>query len=330
MIDNPLYSFSEYVFQPGGVNSANVFTDWNALMLAIQEVDGPKRITLDNDFITPIVIPAGTYDLDYCVLSGKDYEGPLVGTAVTLTDGVIFQNLSRIEDSLWINANNTVTPVITMAATAPGGPFLYLVNNVALRNNGTQPFIMADLTAGGLVNIVLENQAGFFGGAYEILELVGTSGSVNIVMMNAAMINPNTLRDVIGANPIGINYFDAAAYYNQAQINLNVPASEVRYATEMLIGHAINTFTVSPANLTRDYEYVVMNVVGASIVNLPDMNLPMISGKEITVKTLNAGPVTITPFAGQTIDGVANYVLNVTNNSVKLIADFTNLTWHVV
>jgi len=53
-----------FVYRPGGGASyENVYTDWPSLYAAISLVQGPKLIQVDDSFVSPAVVPAGTYDL---------------------------------------------------------------------------------------------------------------------------------------------------------------------------------------------------------------------------------------------------------------------------
>lgn len=70
-LDNP-NAVTSFVFKPGGVASANVFTDWAALVEAARGLEGIKHVYFD-DSLQPTEIPAGDWDFGsgYTTWNGK-------------------------------------------------------------------------------------------------------------------------------------------------------------------------------------------------------------------------------------------------------------------
>ena len=68
--------FTTFVYQPGGVAAGNVFTSWAALYAALNvaaptSANGtrsPTVIQVDDSFVSPAVMPAGTYNLNNVTL----------------------------------------------------------------------------------------------------------------------------------------------------------------------------------------------------------------------------------------------------------------------
>jgi hypothetical protein len=82
------------------------------------------------------------------------------------------------------------------------------------------------------------------------------------------------------------------------------------------------TKTATPYAALASDDTIIMNVVGASVVDLPDAST--VSGKVYTIKRYSAAganAVTVTPFAGDTIDNGATHVLNALNGSVTVQSD---------
>lgn len=61
-----------FVFRPGGVQSANVFTSWATLMAAVSAVQGPTTVQIDDSIVSPAVVPAGTWNLSNVTLVGVE------------------------------------------------------------------------------------------------------------------------------------------------------------------------------------------------------------------------------------------------------------------
>jgi hypothetical protein len=82
------------------------------------------------------------------------------------------------------------------------------------------------------------------------------------------------------------------------------------------------TVVATPYTVLTTDDTITMNVAGPSVANLPDAST--VPGKVYTVKRYSAaGPnaVTVTPFAGDTIDNGATFPLNALNASVTIQSD---------
>lgn len=148
---------STFVFQPGGVASTNVFTSFTALYAALNvaapaSANGtrsPTTIQFDDSFVSPAVIPPGTYNLDSvtwdAVASDATASG---GAAVSIPAGVsIVAGQMRMRGALQITVSQA-TDVVTVGA---GEEFNLW---------GSESIDLQCTAAGHLVNV---NGAGAFG-----------------------------------------------------------------------------------------------------------------------------------------------------------------------
>lgn len=131
-----------FVFQPGGVQSANVFTDWNNLMMEVSTIEGPKIIQMDDEFVSPVVVPSGVYNLENVVIEGRVFtrDGGAETTNVNLDDGCVFNNIAHFRYNLQIRSLSA-NPIINLEVGENSR--LLLEENVQFISAGGSPFIHA-------------------------------------------------------------------------------------------------------------------------------------------------------------------------------------------
>jgi hypothetical protein len=84
------------VFQPGGVASPGVYTDWPDLYAALPAASSngtraPSVVQIDDSFVSPAVIPAGTYNVDSVRFVGTgNIAGDIGGAQLTIATGTTF------------------------------------------------------------------------------------------------------------------------------------------------------------------------------------------------------------------------------------------------
>lgn len=115
----------EYVFQPGGVASGNVYDTWANLVAAAAAFPGKKLVYFDSSF-APCSIPAGAWDFaSSTIFKGANKQGP--GTPLAIADGATLVNAHEFAD-LAIDSQTT-----TFVINAPSSPFGH---NVVYRFSG--------------------------------------------------------------------------------------------------------------------------------------------------------------------------------------------------
>jgi len=134
---------NQFVFQPGGTASPGVYTTWASLYTAHQATPGRKVIVFDTSFVTPAVVPAGTYNMVNTVWRGRAVLRTAV-TSVELVDGVLINNLEEMTEGLLVTSTST-SDVLRWTA---GNSTLRLTRSSQLSRTGTAAAInMANLGA---------------------------------------------------------------------------------------------------------------------------------------------------------------------------------------
>ena len=358
-IDNADAAFqTTFVFRPTGSAGDNVYTTWASLITAIGLVEGPKIVYLDDSASgAAVVIPAGTYDMTDVILTGKT-DGTTASTdfvTVTLTDGVIFNNLSDITNNLAITSQNTTTPVISLG----NNKSLRLTQNIFIINTGSQPFVEYDLSAGNSF-LIMNEYITLFPAGHEIVGSTGTVGFLKIKMIGGFnQINTDSLRDVISANTITIEAAGTYQLISATQTNLNTAFTTVLLTDANFLGFDDSTSNLNsdqaqdalvelaPTLTTIDVDdtphtavlssmfstIIADNSTGAGspaaiTINLP--NAASSTGRILVIKKIDAdaNTVTIDGDTAETIDDATTQVLANQFDSIAIQSDGTE--WWIV
>lgn len=140
-----------FTFQPGGVASANNYTDWPTLYADLIKISGYRTVLMD-DTLATITIPSGTYNLNDVEFVGHTNTNDVATTGnalVTLANGCVFTGFPDLfKISLVSNSNS---PVITY--TAPTNIAAILLDNLStLSVTTTSEMIKAN---GNLILLVI-------------------------------------------------------------------------------------------------------------------------------------------------------------------------------
>jgi hypothetical protein len=151
-----------FVFRPGGVAGANVYTSWPAMMAAVGRVAGPKWIEIDATHATADV-PAGTWNVDDCTIQGFSNTFPtltFVSGAQLAFDYVVVSNVQLGSASSTPIANIT-SPFVEIVlqqggqlSGSPAAPF------VEVQNGGSLAVLSSDGTIGDGTNVAIATEAG--------------------------------------------------------------------------------------------------------------------------------------------------------------------------
>jgi hypothetical protein len=202
-----------FVFRPGGVAAVNVFTTWASLMAALLVVQGPKVLQFDDSIVTPIIIPAGAYDLDSSTLSGNSSAAHPTGfTDVEFADGVIFTNFSRyITGNLRLRTLATTTAPVTLTPALGGIGIQLVVDGESALTTGvpaTKPFF--EVTGGAFFDVQVINGFVAAFAAQPVFHADAVS-TFAITLGYEALLNNNTIAGAVGS-AIFINVNDQETF----------------------------------------------------------------------------------------------------------------------
>jgi hypothetical protein len=109
-----------FVFRPGGIPGANVFTDWPSLISAMSGVEGRKILEFDDSLVAPAApckIPPGNWPMKDVMWAGFGPRPGVPRTAVAILSGAVFTDLRMIGGQI------TITNQATGAALSPVSDF---------------------------------------------------------------------------------------------------------------------------------------------------------------------------------------------------------------
>lgn len=136
-------TYSEFLYDAGGVQAGNTYTSWSALITAAQGQGGYKRIT----FVGSQTIPSGTWNMTDITLSCNAVD--TFSNPVTCATGCVFTNWNgRLENISLIS--NSSSYVVDNA----GDQRLYM-DNATLSAGGSAPF----MRVAGFVTVFLGDYA---------------------------------------------------------------------------------------------------------------------------------------------------------------------------
>lgn len=205
---------NSFIFRPGGVAAGNVYTDFALLKADHDIVDGPKIIYLD-DSVSPITIPANTYDFSNTLL--KKFAPPnyptMGGSAtnVTVSNGVVFTNNRLLVSGLTLRSFS-VTPVLTMDATSG---LVLLLEGAELETAATSPFLSK--TAGASPANIYIDKGRFITGSNPVITTTGTSAIIDIWLFNEGIIEQDSLASADAGDAVNIHIKSPSASYSSIQ-----------------------------------------------------------------------------------------------------------------
>lgn len=187
------FILNSFVFRPGGVESDNVFTDWNELISAHSLVEGPTIIELDDRFGAIIIPAGGPYDMRDTVIQGRYLSG--VPVVATISPGVTFENLEWLK---WCRFNYSHS---SPAMVVPTGLSYFRMWGGSIQNNGIGPFFDAS-SPGTAFLTQFENASGFnpFDGT-PVVDL-GSSGVLSFSLDEACTNGTGTVSGSAGSTVI--------------------------------------------------------------------------------------------------------------------------------
>lgn len=185
---------TNFIYQPGGVTSGNIYATWAELMAAYTPTVGmgQKHIFIDDSLVSPAVIPAGNYTFDRQTFFHGRFD-VMTPTVAEFADGVTVSELAHVTDVLHFQSNST-SPVITISG---GGSLLIEVaRGSQLRSlAGTTPMMQVD--AGATLAFFLV-EGGTLGDTEPVLNL-DAGGVAFPIVYQEGRIEENSITGPVGS-----------------------------------------------------------------------------------------------------------------------------------
>jgi len=340
-----------FVFRPNMAEEAsgNVYKDFRLLEQAAKSVEGEKIIFFEDDggFI---VIPGETYDMSncvwrFCLSQATDYN-TLLPKVVLLLDGCKLNRLRRLESLGGANAvvSTSSTSVIddfqTDIATQTFDPFFLNGNAVFLASStpaAAAPMIR--IPAGKRAAINTEGSISGFSGNVISVPTIEVEAGAELILFNedGGVLGEN---QITGGGDVKLNTFHPPSwgpnYYNGA-----LPA---QYSCDHA-GHtgAWITYASSTPPCFAPTADLAAAVPYGSVAKVDTMGggpyevlLPKAArrpGVTLVVKDIGGNAavnnITITPFAGDTIDGAVSQTISANWGKMTLVSD-DGTSWYII
>ena len=230
-VTNTNIAVPSLVYQPGGTESGNVYTNWNDLYAALTQLSGSQTILFDDTYGS-IAIPTGTYDMAGVVFTCLgDFP------TITLQDGCVFTNQFPILDGFFTIISQSTSTVYTLPS--PNTQTITLTGGVTLECTSAP---MIEVPENGQLLILMDENAQFQSSGYEVLQL--DAGADCLIFGGpGVVVADNTVTGVSGSNLIMyVNSSSAKLSPTQTDmagtigIYLNTVATSVGYSDTYSIG----------------------------------------------------------------------------------------------
>lgn len=183
-------AFSTIVYRPGGTASQNVFTTWATVLTALASLQGTRILQFDDSVTTPIVIPAGAYDMTGVTWSTV----PDRIVAVQIPEGVTFTKLRSFADRIHVQFTGATPPIADFGQTAPQLDTVTISNGAQLSSSGTGTLF----DVGAAAQFLVGNQAGFFFVSHAVLNVSSAVTVAVVVQGEEASVAASSLTGIVG------------------------------------------------------------------------------------------------------------------------------------
>lgn len=281
------------VFRPGDPAGSrdNIYVTWGELMLAVASIEGAKTVLIDGSITTPVVIPAGAYDMDGAVIAMAQL--PSAGGVLQIVDGVTFTNLRGIigigEGAPGIVYTGTSGPAITLGLNE----LIEFREGLVIQCTGTQPFISSPAPFSGVA--LLEGAAFDGSGGQEVWDVSAGSAAL-LILASGSSAAPSSISGGAGSSLLVIYLSGAAQLLKQPSflgtIAIQTSSSTIATFRERLTP----TPTKSGAYIADFNELVRCDPTGGGFtVTLPEINGSIgTAGWKVVVKNIGASANVIT------------------------------------
>lgn len=323
---------TDFVFRPGDPLGArqNVYTDWAAMFAAIATVQGTKRVLLDDEFVTPIAVPVGSWDV-----TDVEFVGIGPGVVVGLGTVMSFPTGAVLTSSKPIG----FPPGLTLQR--------FRFRNVVLDTSAAGPPItLTGATAVGLIELVDSAIGGTPGGLSGpvVATVAPLAGGAAINMQGACRISdPTTAAVDVGAGTtLAISAYDQAIiddnFTGTGSLSILVRSDAVQVSPLAFAG----AYSLAPESFSR-WEPVSGFVVTATFgrvhriqtgggpiaVPLPPSD-ESTKGQQVCVKKATAEAVnalSVTPSGADTVEGATS---TTTAFGTLVLVDNGDGTWSTI
>jgi hypothetical protein len=331
------------MYQPGGgAIGPAVFSDWNALyaqllvLRAASVGDLPVRVAIDDNFVTPAVIPAGVFDMSNVRLVPA-IDPPASGiTFLHLSEGTFLPNLRHIGDgSATLIVRNAATTTVPISISGAYEAFYNQGAFIECLAGATPMIDVTGMGPGGFLFVATSDFGGWGqnpGGGRPVIDM-NVAGTTLFTNSTNGGYWRNSISGVAGAAAI----HQGGTKLWQLQEQPNFLGSESVFNLSGLLGpsremgpNVGNSFT-NPAvaavgNLRNRDAINYYDVSGGAIVQslktIGNLSDGKSAGNQMTFVEVsgNAGLSLVAP-AGQTLNGVVAGSFNVPAGGSVLISN---------
>jgi hypothetical protein len=311
------------VYRPGsGLSGPTIFDTWAGVMGQLATLragnngGGCYTIMVDDSIVSPAIIPPGAYDLTDVTLSGRVSEP----TAVRVVEGVSFAKLRNVTGQLNLEFVGATAPVSDFSAS---GETFRLQQGSSVVANGSGPvFRISNSTT-----IEVSDHSSVLTGNTEPVAIVVIDITLIVIAIVASVIQAIVVSDPGPGSTTRFVWDTSSAVLSENQPGITGSLEVVNPTVE----RRFPTVVIS-SNVALDPNVVArVDVTGGPVtVTLPSAFDNR--GVSVVVKHIagdaTINNVTVAAQVGDTIDGIATFVIKANNISAVFTSD-GNTNWMI-
>jgi hypothetical protein len=185
------------VLRPGGVAAQNVVTTWADAMTKLALLQGFRVLEFDDSIISPIVVPAGAYDMTNVIWSGS---AGIDAPQVQVVEGVTFTRLRQLTERVQVTFTGTTPPVSDFDVSGTVSDTFTLDHSARVVTAGAGPFFRVTSAVITAPTISLANGATIDAGTTPAINLAVLGSGIVVAIATGSVLDSNTVSGVVGSN----------------------------------------------------------------------------------------------------------------------------------
>lgn len=306
-----------FVFRPGGIAGANVYTTWPTLMAAVVSVQGCKQILID-DSIAPALTTPIVSNMTDATLIGLDN-----GSQLDVVEGTTLPGLRHVTNNLTLNFTGVTAPITGFGGVGTVANTFFVENAAVLTSTGS-PLIDNDSGVLALFIYLIDGSAIINNGG-PVVHTSGLGGATRVLCGPLSQLDDVLSSVAAASTQVRNEASDAIVSEAQSAVvgpYLFLNLTKARFDTSAInavgpTSPSVNTLTHCDASggpFTVTLPFAVEN-----------------TGRYIAVKKAvpTTNVVTVAAQAGDTVDGAASIALTAPLDSCWLVSDGVS-NWSVI
>jgi len=166
-------------------------------MTKLALLQGFRVLEFDDSIISPIVVPAGAYDMTNVIWSGS---AGIDAPQVQVVEGVTFTRLRQLTERVQVTFTGTTPPVSDFDVSGTVSDTFTLDHSARVVTAGAGPFFRVTSAVITAPTISLANGATIDAGTTPAINLAVLGSGIVVAIATGSVLDSNTVSGVVGSN----------------------------------------------------------------------------------------------------------------------------------